>query len=83
MSRSGEKGKNDAVVYHCVNSAGVFLSLLYVSKYEQDWEYEQPSDDGYISAAVFDLSGQFMPWGYCDIGDCHFETIGGALKRIN
>ena len=79
--RNFEKRLN-CTAYYVVNSCNVFLSILYVSNYTEDWDYERPDPHGYITSAVYDLSGQFMGADDFDFGDCQYVVSNSALKRI-
>lgn len=81
LVRDFEK-RNDAVVYYCTRSLNGQFTILFVSKFQKDWREEQPDEDGYIFAAAFDLTGEFMPEGYSECGDCVFKENNGALWRI-
>lgn len=74
--------KHNCTAYYVVNTCNVFLSILYVSDYMEDWDYERPNPEGYITSVVYDLSGQFMRPNDIDFGECQFVNAGGSLKRI-
>ena len=74
--------KHNCTAYYVVNTCNVFLSILYVSDYMEDWDYERPNPEGYITSVVYDLSGQFMRPDDTDFGECQFVNAGGSLKRI-
>ena len=74
--------KTNSVVYHVVNTSDVLFSLLFVSRNKEDWPEERPDGD-FVFAAVYDLSGQFMPEGYWEAGDCVFEGADGGMRRIS
>ena len=79
ICREFEK-KYGAYVYHAIEnetSYGKMLALLYVSKNEEEWEYERPNND-YITSYVynfFDEEGEF--------GDIFLTSIDGALARTD
>lgn len=50
--------EHNCTAYYVVNTCNVFLSILYVSNYTEDWDYERPNSEGYITSVVYDLSGQ-------------------------
>ncbi len=74
--------ENKATVYHVINTCDTLLTLLYVSEYTEDWEYECLQDGNYIACAVYDLTGRFMSEGTIEHGDCQIEPSCGALRRI-
>lgn len=79
--RKFEKEHN-CTAYYAINTCNVFLSILYVSNYAEDWDYERPNPEGYITSVVYDLSGQFMSPDDIDFGKCQYINVGGSLKRI-
>lgn len=79
--RTFEK-KNNCTAYYVINTCNVFLTILYVSDYTEDWDYERPNPDGFITTVVYDLSGQFMRKDDIDFGECRFIESDGALRRI-
>ena len=58
------------------------ISIQYVSNYTEDWDYEHPNPEGYITSVVYDLSGQFMRPDDIDFGECQYINADGSLKRI-
>lgn len=74
--------ETNSVVYHVINTSDVLFSLLFVSRNKEDWPEERPDGD-FVFAAVYDLSGQFMPEGYWEAGDCVFEGADGGMRRIS
>lgn len=74
--------ETNSVVYHVINTSDVLFSLLFVSRNKEDWPEERPDDD-FVFAAAYDLSGQFMPEGYWEAGDCVFEGVDGGMRRIS
>lgn len=74
--------KQNCTAYYVLNSYNVFLTILYVSNYTEDWDYERPHPEGNITAVVYDLSGKFMGADETDFGECGFIESDGALKRI-
>lgn len=74
--------KHNCTAYYVINTCNVFLTILYVSDYKEDWDYERPHSEGYITTVVYDLSGQFMRPDDIDFGECQFVGLNGALKRI-
>lgn len=74
--------EHNCTAYYVVNTCNVFLSILYVSNYTEDWDYERPNPEGYITSVVYDLSGQFMRPDDIDFGECQYINADGSLKRI-
>lgn len=74
--------KHNCTAYYVINTCNVFLTILYVSEYTEDWDYERPHEGGYITTVVYDLSGQFMSPDDIDFGECQFVGANGALRRI-
>lgn len=74
--------KHKCTAYYVLNTCNVFLTILYVSDYKEDWDYECPNPDGFITTVVYDLSGQFMREDDIDFGECRFVEANGALRRI-
>ncbi|GFI08445.1 hypothetical protein IMSAGC007_00893 [Lachnospiraceae bacterium] len=74
--------KQNCTAYYVLNSCNVFLTILYVSNYTEDWDYERPHPEGNITAVVYDLSGKFMGADETDFGECGFIESDGALKRV-
>ena len=72
----------NCTAYYVLNSCNVFLTILYVSNYTEDWDYERPHPEGNITAVVYDLSGKFMDADETDFGECGFIESDGALKRV-
>lgn len=54
---------------------GEMLSMLYVSSYEEDWEYERLTED-YITAYVYNLDTEFG-----ELGDVFLTSKDGVLIR--
>lgn len=67
----------NALVYYCILT-GQFLSLLYVSKREDEWDYEREMYENYITAYVHN----FQIKEYSEFGDIIIENLGGVLTRI-
>lgn len=76
------EAEHNCTAYYVVNTCNVFLSILYVSNYTEDWDYERPNPEGYITSVVYDLSGQFMRPDDIDFGECQYINADGSLKRI-
>ena len=74
--------EHNCTAYYVVNTCNVFLSILYVSNYTEDWDYERPNPEGYITSVVYDLYGQFMRPDDIDFGECQYINADGSLKRI-
>ncbi len=74
--------KNNAYVYHCIyceTEFGILYNLLYVSKYEDDWEYDlEDLKNGVASARVINESAPDLS----DSGDIGIKPLFGTLKRI-
>lgn len=70
--------KRDALVYLALvnwSPYGEMLSMLYVSSYEQDWEYEGPTEN-YVAAYVYNFD-----MGEGELGDIFLASDNGALIR--
>lgn len=68
----------DTLVYLVLVSKtayGEMLSMLYVSSYEEDWEYERLTED-YIAAYVYNLDTKFG-----ELGDVFLTSKDGVLIR--
>lgn len=76
-----EESRN-CTAYYVLNTCNVFLTILYVSSYPEDWDYERPNPKGYITTVVYDLSGKFMNADDTDFGECCFIGSDSALRRI-
>lgn len=76
------EAERNCTAYYVVNTCNVFLSILYVSNYTEDWDYERPNAEKHITSAVYDLSGQFMNADDIDFGECQYININGSLKRV-
>lgn len=74
--------KNNAYVYHCiycVTEFGILYNLLYVDKYEDEWEYElEDLKNGVPTAYVINES---VPY-YSESGSIGIKSLFGALMRI-
>lgn len=70
----------NCMVYHLIYSgSGEFISALYVTKCEDEWEYAfDDTVSGYPMAYVFNINHpEFSEFGYISI-----EENDGILKRI-
>ena len=74
--------KRKAYVYHAIESKGYmgekeyeFLSLLYVSKNEEDWPIER-IEDNYIQAYVVNLRNNKLS----EIGDIFLDAFKGIMN---
>ncbi len=74
--------KHNCTTYYVIKTYNVFLSILYVSSYEEDWNYKRPNSEGYITSIVYDLSGQFMRADDIDFGEYQYIGSDSALKPI-
>ena len=73
-----EECKEHGLPYHIVKSGDLY-SVLYVSKYKNDWNKEHYNKcDNYIPAYVYNASGPFLS----EIGDIGVIPCNGGLKRI-
>ena len=72
----------NCTAYYVINTRNVFLSILYVNDDIDNWDYARPDPEGYVPAAVYDLSGKFMEPEEIDFGSCQVVNAGGSLKRI-
>lgn len=72
--------ENDRFVYHCILTDNRILSLLFVSKYEEDWTIsERPSENyNYIQAYTIDLKNDFT-----EIRDILIDGKNGYLVRTD
>lgn len=72
--------KYGAYVYHAIESETIYgkmVALLYVSKNEQEWEYERLSAD-YITAYVYNFTDEQGAFG-----DIFLAAVDGALIRTD
>ena len=75
--------KTDCLVYHVVKSVtqfGTLLTMLYVSKDEEEWERdkEELKSEGYACAYVENLDDE-----YCsEFGGVIVQPIFGGVRRI-
>ena len=72
--------KYGAYVYHTIESETIYgkmLAMLYVSKNEQEWEYERLSDD-YITSYVYNFADDDGAFG-----DIFLASVDGALVRTD
>lgn len=71
-------------VYHCIltrTSFGLILDMLFVSKYEEDWEYEfEEYPDG--SFRVMSMANNLDDDGLSDMGSIIVRPVMGGLERI-
>lgn len=82
MARKFEE-ENGAMVYHAQlthTKFGDMLSLLFVSKYEEEWKYEREDMDagGYVQAMVFNLDDDNLS----DFGTIQVEPSMGGIVRV-
>ena len=76
----------EGIVYHAVEDSFGMLSLLYVSKNEEDWPFERP-EGKYLYAMVYNCDKEKLKNGEYDIEFEEFGTIivkslGGAIVRV-
>ena len=76
----------EGIVYHAVEDSFGMLSLLYVSKNEEDWPFERP-EGKYLYAMVYNFDKEKLKNGEYDIEFEEFGTIivkslGGAIVRV-
>lgn len=76
----------EGIVYHAVEDCFGMLSLLYVSKNEEDWPFERP-EGKYLYAMVYNFDKEKLKNGEYDIEFEEFGTIivkslGGAIVRV-
>lgn len=67
-----------AIVDH-LKDGGLWISVLYISPYKNEWNREKPDKDGIVFAAVYNTS-----FGAIDYGDIqiHIDKSAGSVKRI-
>lgn len=75
------ENENDCIVYHAIYTStefGELFSMLFVSKYEEEWEFDNADlKDNYVFAMVENLTD---PW-YSDMGSIKVESMFGGLVR--
>ena len=72
--------KHGTYVYHAIESETIYgkmLAMLYVSKNEQEWEYERLIND-YITSYVYNFSDEEGTFG-----DIFLASVDGALVRTD
>lgn len=73
--------KNDAIVYHIIKnrtSMGVMYSLLYVSKYEEEWEMDNEElKEGY--PLVYVVNNTYPDCS--EFGSIEIKILNGGLVR--
>ena len=71
-----------ALVYHVIHTYtqfGELYNLLYVSDYEEEWEYDnEDAKEGYVVAYVWNKSDDF----FSEIGSIVVKEFIGGLVRI-
>lgn len=76
------EGKHNALVYHAVHSYtefGELLSLLFVSDYEEEWEYDNEDlDDGYVMTYTLNLDDPI----FSEFGTIAVKSAAGGLMRV-
>lgn len=75
--------RTGALVYHMIESHtgfGVLLTMLYVTKYEEEWERDQRQmvEDGYICAYVENLTDPL----FSEIGGVMVKPMNGGVIRV-
>lgn len=67
------------VVYH-VSTNGIFMNLMYVSKWDEEWLDDQESlkDEGYDVEYVLNLKNEVLS----ELGGVIVELVDGLVKRI-
>ena len=72
---------SDCLVYHVIHNMtnfGELYSMLYVSPYEEEWEYDREDlESGIVMANVLNVSG-----GFTDMGSIGVRPSIGGLIRI-
>lgn len=66
------------VPYHAIvtpTRIGTMISVLTVSKYKEDWKYERPNKDGFLSCHVY--NGPDI----CEYGRIRVLSLNGGLQR--
>ncbi|MBE7019812.1 MAG: hypothetical protein E7411_00050 [Ruminococcaceae bacterium] len=72
--------KHGAYVYHAIESETIYgkmLAMLYVSKNEQEWEFERLGDN-YITSYVYNFTDEEGAFG-----DIFLASVDGALVRTD
>lgn len=75
--------KTGYVVYHCIltrTSFGTILDMLFVSKYEEEWEYELEEVNGkyYAMSNARNLTDENLS----DMGTIVIRPVMGGIERI-
>lgn len=67
------------VVYH-VSTNGIFMNLMYVSKWDEEWleDRESLKDEGYDVEYVLNLKDGVLS----ELGGVIVEVVDGLVKRI-
>lgn len=67
------------VVYH-VSTNGIFMNLMYVSKWDEEWleDRESLKDEGYDVEYVLNLKDEILS----ELGGVIVEVVDGLVKRI-
>lgn len=67
------------VVYH-VSTNGIFMNLMYVSKWDEEWldDRESLKDEGYDVEYVLNLKNEVLS----ELGGVIVEVVDGLVKRI-
>ena len=67
------------VVYH-VSTNGIFMNLMYVSKWDEEWldDRESLKDEGYDVEYVLNLKDEVLS----ELGGVIVEVVDGLVKRI-
>ena len=76
--------ENGHKVYHCIltrTTFGTILDMLFVSKYEDDWEYEfEEYEDG--SFRLMSMANNLDDESMSDMGSIIVRPVMGGLERI-
>lgn len=74
--------KYGGMVYHCIRcntEFGELFNMLYVSKYEEEWEMDNDGlEEGYVFAYVKNLSESL----FSEFGTIVVEQANGGLVRV-
>ena len=66
-----------AIVDH-LRDGGIWVSMLYISLYKEDWNYERLDSNGIIYSAVYNSGLDCMDYGSIQIK----VGLGGSVKRV-
>lgn len=67
-----------AIVDH-LKDGGLWVSVLYVSPYKNEWKNERPNKNGIMFAGVYNTNLKNIDYGDIQI---HIDKFAGSVKRI-